>query len=126
MEKHLTPLDMKPIFMALRTGIDETYISILENTHTGATTRVRMDRQVSEKIPVLRGVRQGDPISPNYSQQQFGRSFRCPARRKRNKYRWRTNVGPKICCCCSLDKKRYGKSVKHRERRKLKDWSQDT
>ena len=53
------------MFTALRTkGKDKTYITILEEIFTGATARVHMDNQVSEKIPILRGVRQGDPISP--------------------------------------------------------------
>ena len=42
----------------------ETYITILEDTYTGATARVHMDSQVSEEISVLRGMRQGDPVSP--------------------------------------------------------------
>ena len=45
-------------------GINETYITILEDIYTGATARVHMDNQVLEKIPILRGVRQGDTISP--------------------------------------------------------------
>ena len=45
-------------------GINETYITILEDTYTGGTTRVHVDSQVSEEIPVLRGVRQGHPIPP--------------------------------------------------------------
>ena len=32
--------------------------------YTGATARIHTDSQVSEEIPILRGVRQGDPISP--------------------------------------------------------------
>ena len=34
-----------------------------EDTYAGATARVHIDSQVSEEIPILRGVRQGDPIS---------------------------------------------------------------
>ena len=45
-------------------GIYETYITILDDTYTSATVRVRMDSEVSEEIPILRGLRQGDPISP--------------------------------------------------------------
>ena len=44
-------------------GINETYIIILEDTYKGATARVHMDNQVSEEIPMLTGVRQGNPIS---------------------------------------------------------------
>ena len=45
-------------------GINETYITILEDTYTGATAREHIDSQDSEEIPILRGVKQGDPISP--------------------------------------------------------------
>ena len=45
-------------------GINENYITILGDTYTGATARVHMDNKVSEEIPILRGMRQGDPISP--------------------------------------------------------------
>ena len=59
MKKHLTPQNM-----ALRSiGINEIYIAILGDTYTSATARVHMDSEVSEEIPILRGVRQGDPIS---------------------------------------------------------------
>ena len=44
-------------------SINETYITNLEDI-TAATARVHMDNQVSEEIPILRGVMQGDPISP--------------------------------------------------------------
>ena len=43
---------------------NETYITILEDIYTGATARVHVQNQVSKEILVLRGVRQGDPISP--------------------------------------------------------------
>ena len=45
-------------------GINETSVIILKDTYTGATARIHIDNQVSEEIPILRGVRQGDPISP--------------------------------------------------------------
>ena len=32
--------------------------------YTGATARGHMDNQVSEKIPILQGIRQGDPVFP--------------------------------------------------------------
>ena len=59
--------DMKheAIFNTLRsTGINETYNTILEDTYTGAAARERMDNQLSEEIPILRGVRQEDQLSP--------------------------------------------------------------
>ena len=66
-EKAFDSIEHEAIFKALRSiGINETCITILEDTysHTGATASLHMDNQVSEEIPVLRGVRQGDPISP--------------------------------------------------------------
>ena len=39
-------------------GINESYITILEEIYTGATARGHMDNHASEKIPVLRGVMQ--------------------------------------------------------------------
>ena len=51
------------MFMALRTvGINKSNITILEDVYTGATARIHLDNQISEEIPVLRGVRQGDPV----------------------------------------------------------------
>ena len=64
-EKAFDSIEHKAIFKALRSiRINETYITILEDTYTGATARVHIDSQVSEEIPILRGVKQGDPISP--------------------------------------------------------------
>ena len=45
-------------------GINESYITILKDIYTDAAARVHMDNQVSEEILILRGGRQGDPISP--------------------------------------------------------------
>ena len=45
-------------------GINGTCIVILEDIYTGATARAHLDNQVSEEIPILRGVRQRDPIFP--------------------------------------------------------------
>ena len=64
-KKAFDSLEHKAIFKALRSiGINETYITILEDTYTGATARLHIDSQVSEEIPILRDVRRGDPISP--------------------------------------------------------------
>ena len=47
-------------------GITEIYrpITILEDIYTGAFARAHMDNQVLEEISILRGLRQGDPVSP--------------------------------------------------------------
>ena len=45
-------------------GINETFVTVLEDVYTGAAARVDMDNQVAEKIPILTGVRQGYPVSP--------------------------------------------------------------
>ena len=53
------------IFEALRkTGVNKTYIHILENICKEVTDRVHIDNHVSEPFRIERGVRQGDPISP--------------------------------------------------------------
>ena len=65
-------------------GINETYITILENTYAGATARVHTDDQVSEEIPTLRGMRQGDPISPKLFTTTIREVFtKCPGRREK-------------------------------------------
>ena len=56
-----------------------------------------MDIQVSEEIPMLGGVRQGDQMSPTSFTATIQEVFKYPTRRERNKYRWRKSVGPKIC-----------------------------
>ena len=53
------------VFQALRNiGINETYINIIEDIYTDATAKVHIEKEESEEIKILRGVRQGDPISP--------------------------------------------------------------
>ena len=47
--------------------MNETYITVLEDIETGATARVHRDNTVSEEIPIMRGVKQEDPISPRLS-----------------------------------------------------------
>ena len=65
-EKAFDSVEHEAVFKALRSiDVNETYFTILEVTYTGATARVHTDNQVSDEIPILRGVRQGDPISPN-------------------------------------------------------------
>ena len=64
-EKASDFIEHEAIFNALRSiGTNETCTTILEDIYTETTARVHMDNQISEEIPILRGVRQGDPISP--------------------------------------------------------------
>ena len=64
-EKAFDSVEHAIIFKALRNiGINETYINIIEDIYTDATAKVHIEKEMSEEIKILRGVRQGDPISP--------------------------------------------------------------
>ena len=64
-EKAFDSVEHDVIFKALRnTGINEAYINIIEYIYTDATAKVHIEKQMSDEIKILRGVRQGDPISP--------------------------------------------------------------
>ena len=64
-EKAFDSVEHEDIFKALRSiAINETYIKIIEDIYTEATAKIHMENQTSEEIKILRGVRQGDPISP--------------------------------------------------------------
>ena len=82
--------------MALRlVGINETYITVLEDTHTGATARVHVDSEVSEEIPILRGMRQADPISPKLFTATIQEVFKnAQLEEKGIKSRWRKTAKP--------------------------------
>ena len=63
--RNLKSLGYEVIFKALRNiGINETYINIINDIYNEAKAKVHIEKQESEKINILRGVRQGDPISP--------------------------------------------------------------
>ena len=87
-----------------------------------------MDNQVSEEIPILKGVRQGDPISPKLFTTTIQRVFKNAQLEEKG----RDIDGEKLPDLRFADdvtittKVRYGTSVKHHERRKLKTLSQDT
>ncbi len=46
-----------------RQGVNESYIKILENIYRDITATIRLLKK-SDKIPVKKGVRQGDTRSP--------------------------------------------------------------
>ena len=59
-EKAFDSIEHEAISKALKSiGMNETYVTILEDIYTGATARVphNMDNQVSEEILILRGGR---------------------------------------------------------------------
>jgi hypothetical protein len=45
-------------------GVDGTYVEVLANMYNTCTAQVRIQRDSSEKFRILRGVRQGDTLSP--------------------------------------------------------------
>ena len=53
--------------------------TILQDMYTGITARVHMDNQVSEKIPMLRGVRPEDPIFPKLYTATIQEVFKMPS-----------------------------------------------
>ena len=73
------------ILKALRSiGINGTYINILEDIYTGATARLQiMNNQISEEIPILRGVKQGNPISPKLFTATIQKVFKTPSQKRK-------------------------------------------
>ena len=64
-EKAFDTIEHFAIIEALRKpNINETYINILQNTYSQVTARIHLDKLVSDEFPIHRGVRQGDPLSP--------------------------------------------------------------
>ena len=44
--------------------MNETYINMLQNIWSQATSRIHIDKLVSDEFPINRGARQGDLLSP--------------------------------------------------------------
>ena len=63
-EKAFDSIQHKAIFKALKQhGVEDNYINILKETYDGGTAQVRTDT-VSRKICIMKGVRQGDTLTP--------------------------------------------------------------
>ena len=106
-EKAFDSIEYKAIFKALRSiRINETYITILEDTYTGATARVHIDSQVSEEIPILRGVRHGDPISPKLFTATIREVFKNAHLEKKGINIDGEKLKPYICWWCSPNNRR--------------------
>ncbi len=55
---------MSAVMQALRQqGVDELYIKVLEDIYRDNTATIQLHKK-SRKIPIRKGVRQGDTISP--------------------------------------------------------------
>ena len=64
-EKAFDSVEHEAILKALQnSGVNENYISIIKDIYTDATSRIHINEQVSGEIKILKGVRQGDPLSP--------------------------------------------------------------
>ena len=79
-------------------GINSTYISILGDVYIGNTARVHMGNQVSQEIPILRGVRQGGPISPKLFTANIQQVLKNAQTEEKGIYiDGEKTIGPKIC-----------------------------
>ena len=63
-EKAFDSIQHQAVFDALRRhGVEEKYINILKETYKGGTAQIRTE-MLSRKISIMKGVRQGDMLSP--------------------------------------------------------------
>ena len=78
-EKAIDSIEHEAILKVSRTiGLNITSVVVLEHIYTTATARVHMANQVSEKIPNLGGVRQGDQNSPKVFTATIQKVFKMP------------------------------------------------
>ncbi len=63
-EKAFDSVKISKVMQAIkRQGVDKPYIKILEDIYRDSTATIKL-HQNSRKIPIKKGVRQGDTISP--------------------------------------------------------------
>ncbi len=67
-EKAFHSVKTTAVMQALRQqGIDELYIKVLQDIYRDSSATIQLLKK-SRKIPITKGVRQGDTISPKFSQ----------------------------------------------------------
>lgn len=52
------------LIAAKRVGVPDTLLTYIGELYSGTVTRLKVGKSLSDRITVLRGVRQGDPLSP--------------------------------------------------------------
>ena len=63
-EKALDSVKTSVIIQVLKNqGVEELYVKLFKDIHTDCMATLQLHRN-SEKIPIIKGVRQGDAISP--------------------------------------------------------------
>ena len=121
------------IFEALRkTTINETYINILQNIFSLTTAKIHLGKLVSDELHINRGVRQGDPLSPeginddgeNLTNLRFADDV-AHFRRKKPQNKWKTlnqsELSLKVCLKIHKGKTKYTKNHADREDQKKKN-----
>ncbi|MEE4247402.1 MAG: reverse transcriptase domain-containing protein [Kangiellaceae bacterium] len=63
-EKAFDSIQHRAVFNALKQhGVQEKYINVLKDTYRGGTAQIRTE-SLSKKVSIMKGVRQGDTLSP--------------------------------------------------------------
>ena len=69
-KKALYSIQHRAVFEALRAHGVQKYINIIKEVYARGTAQIRIE-QPSGKIKIMKGVRQGDTLSPINSQQLY-------------------------------------------------------
>jgi hypothetical protein len=64
-EKAFDRVDLKYLWETMKTiGLKGKFLALVQGLVTGSTAKIHINGLFSEPIPLLRGVRQGDPLAP--------------------------------------------------------------